>query len=94
MIAIKLQEEVLRFAWGSNLLCENIILDYGHWLDSWWYMKHICITISFHFVEKNRSTLQYVVSQHRFAQEWMRLVVFDMSRVCLAFFFFVWTLIK
>lgn len=38
-MAIKLQGEVLRFAWCSNLWCESIIilLDYGHWLDSWWY---------------------------------------------------------
>lgn len=95
MIAIKLQEEVLRFAWGSNLLCESIIilLDYGHWLDSWWSMKHrnICIAISFHYVEKNR--LQYVVFQHRFAQEWMRPVVFHVSRVCLAFLFFLFFLL-
>lgn len=29
LIAIKLQEEVLRFAWGGNRLCESVIYYYS-----------------------------------------------------------------
>lgn len=67
------------------------IFDYGHWLDSRRYG-----TLEYmhcHFVLSRGGKTRSRFIQRGFAQERMRLVVFDMSRVCLSlsvlpFFFF------
>lgn len=51
--------------------------------------RNICITIYFNCGEKTDHYSLLFFDTAFFAQEWMRLVVFHLSSVCLAFFSFL-----
>lgn len=82
LIAIKLQEEVLRLHGAATFLCWE---HYGI-IMRWW-------SLAYESFCKRKKTTTHQWFQHRFAQERMRSV-FHVSHVCLAFFFFFsWMLI-